>query len=157
MCLRRKRIININLCNSFSKLPASRRKVQKLEDVFYLVMNQINRNFAQSPDFSEKSFISIFHEESKWDDEEYSKLEHELYRQSEKYSNCDCIPREVLWPTMRIFSYLMQSFSCQYDSDDIFEITNITREQFLDRRERVQLVFEGFFKGEMPNIKYLGY
>lgn len=120
-------------------------------------MNEINRNFAWSNEYSEDSFVGIFHESQSWDDEEYYKLENYLYEACERYSGQDAIPREVFWPAMRIYSYLSNSIGCHLDANDGFEINQIDQEQLYQRRERLQLIFEGFFKGEMPNKKYLGY
>ena len=66
-------------------------------------INQIYRNFAWCEEYSEKSFIGILHEENLWSDEEYFKLENELYKQCEKYSQSDVLPRNIAWPTMRVF------------------------------------------------------
>ncbi|WP_081606428.1 Imm41 family immunity protein [Aeromonas diversa] len=120
-------------------------------------MNEINRNFSWSKEYSEGSFVGVFHENHVWDDEEYYKLENYLYEACERYAGQSSIPREVFWPAMRIYSYLSQSISCHFDPNDGFEIKHINQDQLYQRRERLQLVFEGFFKGEMPNKKYLGY
>jgi len=120
-------------------------------------MNEITRNFAWSADYSENSFAGIFHEECRWDDNEYKKLENYLYEQCISYKETSTLPREVFWPAMRIFSFLSNSIGCHFDSNDGFELRGLSEEQVYERRERLQLVFEGFFKGEMPNKKNLGY
>ncbi len=120
-------------------------------------MSYINRNSVSSKEYSSDSFIGKFHEDRVWDDDEYFLLENELYELCSKHQSSESIPREIAWPLMKMFSYLMISLSCQYDSNDGFKIENINRDQFCARRERLQLVFEGFFKGEMPNKEYLGY
>lgn len=120
-------------------------------------MNDINRNFSSSNEYSEKSFIGIFHEQNEWDDNEYFKLEEAIYIEARNLANETNIPKDIAWPIIKIYSYLMMSLGCQYDSNDGFEIKNITREQFIERRERLQFVFEGYFNGEMPNKEYLGY
>lgn len=121
------------------------------------IMSHINRNFAWCDEYSDSSFLGIFHEQNKWDDDEYFKLESELYQESLNLGHNIAIPRELSWRVMRIYSYLMLSLGCQYDPNDGFEIINITRDQFYERRERVQLVFEGFFSGKMPDKDILGY
>ena len=50
----------------------------------------------------------------------------------------------------------MLSLGCQFDKNDTFKL-NISREEYYERRERLQLVFEGFFKGKMPKKECLGY
>lgn len=118
--------------------------------------NHIFRNFAWHEDFSEESFVSQLHETCVWDDKEYFLLEDFLYETCTTF-DVENIPRSTFWPAMRIYSYLMLMLGCHLDPDDGFVIKNITREQFSERRERLQLVFEGFFKGEMPDKDILGY
>ncbi|MES9889213.1 MAG: Imm41 family immunity protein [Candidatus Sedimenticola sp. 6PFRAG1] len=120
-------------------------------------MNEIDRNFTGSKEYSDDSFIGIFHEKQIWDDEEYLKLENYLYEECDKYKVQSNIPRDVFCSVMQIHSYLSQSIGCHFDSNDGFKIEGINKEQLYQRRERLQLIFEGFFKGEMPNKKYLGY
>lgn len=120
-------------------------------------MNEINRNFTGSKEYSDGSFVGIFHENHTWDDEEYFKLENHLYEQCEKYKGQSVIPRDVIWPTMGIYSFLSWSIGCHFDSNDGFNLTGINQDQLYQRRECLQLIFEGFFKGEMPKKKYLGY
>ncbi|MEH6451362.1 MAG: hypothetical protein V7765_22055, partial [Oleispira sp.] len=71
------------------------------------------------------------------------------YILAEKYSDADCMPRAIAWPITKIFSYLMMSFLAHHNKNDYFSIKGLDSEQVFERRERVQLVFEGFFKGEM--------
>jgi hypothetical protein len=120
-------------------------------------MNEINRNFAWCEDYTENSFVGIFHEKHQWNDDEYFKLENYLYQQCKIYNEKSDIPREVFWPVMSIHGYLLQSISCHFDSNDGFKLQGLTREQIYNRRERLKQVFEGFFIGEMPNKQYLNY
>lgn len=119
-------------------------------------MNEINRNFAWCDEYSDSSFIGILHESQEWNDEEYFKLESYLYDMCPKLSK-DLVSRDIIWPAMRVYSYLSSILGCHLDPNDGFAIKDINLESFYERRERVQLVFEGFFKGEMPNSEYLGY
>jgi len=50
----------------------------------------------------------------------------------------------------RIFSYTFLLFGCHLDRRDSFKIENLKRKEVYDLRERMQLVFEGFFAGRMP-------
>ena len=120
-------------------------------------MNHINRNFAWCDEFSENSFLSKIHEYGEWDDDEYFLLEAAIYDATEQYETYNMIPREPAWRLMRIYSQLLMSFSAHYDSNDHFSFKNMNADQYQARRERLQLVFEGFFKGEMPNKEYLEY
>jgi len=120
-------------------------------------MNQILRNFPHCKEYSDDSFLGIFHEQQEWDDTEYFKLEDELYEQCKIYTTVDSLPRDLSWPAMRIFSFVILSLGHHSNPNDGFKIKGLSQEQIRDRTERVQLIFEGFFKGEMPNKKYLEY
>lgn len=120
-------------------------------------MKHINRNYVWGDGYSDNSFIGIFHEQREWNDDEYFKLENDLYELASEYSGDEVLPREVVLRVQRIFSYLMMSLGCHADPNDGFEINDISSDQHRSRTERIQLVFEGFFKGEMPEKEYLEY
>ena len=120
-------------------------------------MNEIDRNFTWCTEYTDDSFVGCFHEKQKWNDAEYFKLENYLFEQCAKYKNQNSVPRDVFWPAMRIHSYLSQSIGSHFDPNDGFILLGLSNEQLYERRERLQLVFEGFFKGEMPNKDHLGY
>lgn len=120
-------------------------------------MKHIYRNFPWNENYSNESFLGVLHEQDLWDDDEYFLLEQSVYSACMGNNAQDPIPRDLAWPVMRIYSYLMLKISCYLDEGDISEITNITRDQVYARRSRVMSVFEGFFKGEMPEKEYLPY
>ena len=112
-------------------------------------MNEILRNFPASKEYRNSSFVGIWHEQCKISIEEYWKLDKAIYDLSEIYVQND-IPREVAWPLMRIFSYIMASTQAHYDLNDGFQIKDLEDVSLNEFTERFQLVFEGFFKGDMP-------
>lgn len=118
-------------------------------------MKEINRNFPWCDEHTDLSFSGILHEEYIWSDEEYLKLDNELYTLAKEYNHSNTIPRELVWRCMRIFSLIMLYIGCHFDDNDSYRITNLTNDELYLRRERLQLVFEGFFQGKMPNKKYL--
>ncbi|MFM5810592.1 Imm41 family immunity protein [Aeromonas veronii] len=120
-------------------------------------MKNINRNFPWCDEYNDDSFTGTLNEKRIWSDEEYFKLDNEIYELSEKYHNAIQLPRELVWRIMSIFSYVMTAIGCHSNSNDGYEIENLDAEQLFERRERFQLVFEGFFKGEMPKEKYFEY
>lgn len=120
-------------------------------------MLDINRNFAWCDAYVDDSFIGILHERSIWDDDEYFKLEGSLYGLCEQFNQSDSLPRDVAWKIFRIFSYLMVSLASHSELNDGFTVSNLSDEQFFNRRERLQLVFEGFFEGKMPDKEILEY
>lgn len=107
-------------------------------------------NFPHCSDFSNESFMSILHEKRIWDEKKYWELDKEIYDLSHELSGQD-IPRDISWPLMRIFSFLMMSIQSHYNKNDGFEISNLDESSVFDWRERLQLVVEGFFSGKMPN------
>ncbi len=120
-------------------------------------MDEILRNFAWSDKYSDESFSGLLHETSHWNDSEYFKLEDALYTLADKLGSETSLPRDVVWPIMRIYSYLMSNLSCAKDPNDFRTLKDITDEQFYARSERLRLVFEGFFSGKMPDRDSLDY
>lgn len=120
-------------------------------------MHEINRNFPWCDEHSDKSFLGILHEEGKWSDEEYFKLENNLHELSIKYKDSENLPREVAWRVMRIFSCSMHYLGCHFDSNDGFVIRGLNRKEIYERRERLELMFEGFFQGTMPKDESFEY
>lgn len=108
----------------------------------YLV---IARNFPWSGQYDDASFRGQLHEESIWSWDEYWLLEWALYRLHDEPPS-----RELYWPIFRIFSYSLSTLGAHRDPNDVFEISNLNLEEFQGARERMQLVFEGFFQGSMP-------
>ena len=51
----------------------------------------------------------------------------------------------------RIFSYVMLLFSCHFDPNDGFVISNPDSDGLTSVRARFQLVFEGYFRNAMPD------
>ncbi|OSP50931.1 hypothetical protein B7G55_12820 [Aeromonas hydrophila] len=123
----------------------------------YISMKNINRNFPWCDEYDDSSFTGTLNEKRIWSDEEYFKLEGEIYELSEKYQTAIQLPRELVWRIMSIFSYVMTAISCHSNSNDGYEIENLDTELLFERRERFQLVIEGFFKDEMPKEKYFEY
>lgn len=106
----------------------------------------IARNFAWCKEYDDTSFSGLLHERNVWDDEEYWILEWALYQLRDQQKS----DREILFQVFRIFSYTFLLISCHFDTNDGFRISNRTDSQLYDLRERFQLVFEGFFHGDMP-------
>ena len=129
------------------KRALSAKGVSSIKDLF--------RNWAFCDDYDESSFIYKLHELSVWDDKEYWKLDDAIHEIAHKLDSVNEIPRDVAWPIARIFSYLMVLFEAHHNQFDAFEIEGFEPEDVYIRRERVQLVFEGFFEGKMiPNDSF---
>lgn len=106
----------------------------------------IARNFAWSGQFDDASFSGQLHEEGIWSWDEYWLLEWALYQLHNEPPS-----RELHWPVFRIFSNSFLALGAHRDPNDAFEICNLNQEEFYGARERMQLVFEGFFQGSMPS------
>ncbi|OAL80416.1 hypothetical protein AY606_15465 [Acinetobacter sp. SFB] len=90
------------------------------------------------------SFLGKLHEKQVWDIEEYWVLEWGIY-ELEKNSS-----EKLDWEVFRIFSIIMGTISCHLDKNDYFKIKKLKRLKLYELRERVQLVFEGYFAKSMP-------
>lgn len=104
----------------------------------------ILRNFPHNALFDDDSFLGKLHEEQLWDIEEYWLLECSIY-ELEKNSS-----EKLHWEIFRIFSIIMGKISYHLDKNDCFKIKKLKRHKLYELRERVQLVFEGYFSPNMP-------
>jgi hypothetical protein len=108
----------------------------------------IARNFPGCPEWDHTSFLGRLCDDSTWSRDEYWLLEralHQLVAASAQDS-------ELHWRVFRIFSLTSLSISAHLDRNDSFKVKNLKQEELYAFRERVQLVFEGFFSGEMPAL-----
>ncbi|CAB3808896.1 hypothetical protein GCM10011400_71320 [Paraburkholderia caffeinilytica] len=106
----------------------------------------IARNCTWSSEYDETSFTAILHERQIWERDQYWLLEWALYALMDKTENCD----ELCGPVFRIFSCIMVAVCSHFDENDLFEIENLTRDEIYEFRERIQIVFEGFFSKHIP-------
>ena len=106
----------------------------------------IARNFPWCDEHDDASFTGRLHEEALWDADEYWQLEWALYR----LAGAKRVSHDTLWRIFHIFSNTSMSFGCHFDRNDVWKIGNLKRREIYDYRERFQLIFEGFFSGEMP-------
>ncbi len=107
----------------------------------------IARNFP-GPEHDDASFLGRLHEEWLWDSDEYWKLEWALYQLATKTRRS----RDITWRIFRIFSHAFLSVNCHFDPRDAFRIGNLADDEICELRERLQLVFEGYFSGSMPKL-----
>lgn len=106
----------------------------------------IARNCTWSSEYDEMSFVAKLHECQTWERDQYWLLEWALYDLMAKAKDC-----EDLWgPVFRIFSRTMGLICSHLDENDLFEIGNLTRDEIYEFRERIQIVFEGFFYKRRP-------
>jgi len=89
--------------------------------------------------------VGRLHEEGKWDNDEYCLLEDALYQIAKHlpYS------QKTLYQVFSIFSHLFILFSTHFDPNDQCRF-DLREDEVNELRDRIQMVFEGFFYGIMP-------
>jgi hypothetical protein len=110
---------------------------------------EISKNISSDTDDFKSSFLGMLHENAIWDEKKYWALDKALYDMFDQYKGQE-LPRAILGPVTKIFSYTMLLISCNYDGNDSYKITNLYNSDLSKFRERVRLVFEGFLRDEMP-------
>ncbi|WP_091193658.1 Imm41 family immunity protein [Formivibrio citricus] len=108
----------------------------------------LDRNFPWCLEWDDNSFCGRLHEDSTWHLDEYWLLEWALFELVASPAR----DAQLNWKVFRIFSSTLMSLSAHLDSKDGYKIRNLKTEQVYECRERLQLVFEGFFSGNMPAI-----
>jgi len=110
----------------------------------------IYQNFPHCTEWRDNSFLGILHEERRLDLDAYWKLEWAVTMLT---ANDVDHPRDLTWPVFRIFSLAIRLFGADIDPSDGYKIQDFDSEKSRDFTERFQMVFEGFFKGEAPDLK----
>jgi len=109
----------------------------------------IRKNVFSSPGYDEHSFAGVLHEAGIWQEEQYWLLESALYTLAFE----ETIAIELYAQVFQIFNFAMNAICSHLDQDDLYEIKNLDRDKIYDFRERIRMVFEGFFVGQMPDQK----
>lgn len=112
-------------------------------------VNIILTNFPRSDCYLESSFLGDINEKNVWCKEGYWEIEWYL---------CELCPNfdynlDLRWPIFRIFTVIFRALGSHLDENDGFYFKNLKREDVYALQERVQLVFEGFFSGSMPDFE----
>ncbi|GAA6170697.1 hypothetical protein NBRC116592_03670 [Colwellia sp. KU-HH00111] len=113
-------------------------------------MDKLLENFPHCDEYDENSFTGIWHEKSILDYVKYCEFEKCIFDLASTNDGAE-VAREIAWPIMRIFSYIMMTIQSHYDSNDGFEILNLNQEDMYAFKNRFQEVLEGFFNGKMPD------
>lgn len=108
----------------------------------------IARNHPWSGEFDEASFRACLYEDATWSQDEYWKVEWALF-QLVSVGGSDA---ELRSRAFRLFSATFSLFTAHFNPNDIYTIQNLATESLHKNIERFQLVFEGFFAGEMPDL-----
>jgi hypothetical protein len=97
-------------------------------------------------EYNEGSFSAILHEKCIWQRDQYWLLEWALF---------DLISRnemreDMYAPVFRIFTTTIGAIISHLDQNDLFEITNLNRDEVYEFRDRIRIIFEGFFARRIP-------
>ncbi|RKP43279.1 Imm41 family immunity protein [Trinickia fusca] len=109
----------------------------------------VAKNLFSSLEYDENSFAGILHEQSIWQWEKYWLLEWALYRLAAEGTN----DADMCLGVFQIFSGVLNAICSHLDRDDLFQIKNLDHEIIYDLRERILMVFEGFFQTDAGSIR----
>ena len=110
-------------------------------------MRILHRNNPRSSGYAEGSFVEQLCEYCVWDDAKYWELEAAVY---ELASN-QPIDQESLAALFSIFDRVSLLLGCHFDPNDTFTLKDRSDEEVQENRERLSLVWEGCFIGQMPS------
>lgn len=122
--------------------------------IHMIPIDVVYQNFPHCEQWRDESFLGMLHEDARLDMSAYWWLEWALVSLTNKDVN---YPKHLIWPVFRIFSCIMNLLQANTNPADGYVIARLTGTQdaeFKEREftERVQLVFEGFFRGEVPDL-----
>ncbi|RMX07841.1 hypothetical protein D8I35_01560 [Corticibacter populi] len=109
----------------------------------------IYSNFPHCKEWQDDSFMGNLHENCIINYEKYWLLEWAILQVTPMDKTKDA--RHLLWPLFNIFSRSMELFMAHSSREDGYSIVNIDDYHLSDFAERFILIFEGFFKGELPS------
>ncbi len=105
--------------------------------------------------FSDESFIGVMNNGCFWAIDAYWELDYAIYKLHERYADEQKIPKDLTATIFRIYSFAIQHFTFHYNDGDEYKFKNISGDELYDWSARLEAVFEGFFKGQMPENKSL--
>jgi Immunity protein 41 len=106
-------------------------------------------NFPHCEEWRDDSFLGVLDDLCEIQKDKYWQLEWAIL----EYTKEGGKPYDLNWPIFRIFSHAMSLFRCHYNTNDGYEIKNVNDDVMQNFTERFQLVFEGFFKGQIPCLR----
>ena len=110
----------------------------------------IYQNFPHCMEFRDDSFLGLMNDELRIDMDEYWKLEWAVVQLTQNEVD---YPRNLSWPVFTIFSSVMLLLKANANPQDSYKIQDFDSGTSRDFTERLQLVFEGFFRGDPPDLK----
>lgn len=110
-------------------------------------MKIIHRNNPRSSEYAEGSFVEKLCECCVWDDAKYWELEAAVY----ELASIQPIEQRSLAALFSIFDRVSLLLGCHFDPNDTFALKGRNADEVQDFRERLSLVWEGCFIGQMPS------
>lgn len=108
----------------------------------------ISGNHPWSGEFDGASFRARLYEEATWSEDEYWKVEWALFQLVGESAT----ETELRGRVFRLFSTTFSLFAAHFDPNDVYTIKNLTADEVRESMERFQLVFQGFFSGDMRDL-----
>ncbi|WP_433692351.1 hypothetical protein [Herbaspirillum seropedicae] len=108
----------------------------------------IRTNFSDCPQWSSQSFLGQLRDQQKRDIQAYWKLEGAIIALMTEFSD---YPKEVSWPVFQLFDRIMLLLARHIDPSDSYRIAETSHTQAWELAERIEVLFEGFFKGSLPD------
>ncbi|RZS35070.1 Imm41 family immunity protein [Corticibacter populi] len=109
----------------------------------------IYSNFPHCKEWQDDSFLGILDDHGVISYEKYWQLELAILQVTPMDKSGDA--QHLLWPIFRIFSHAMLLFLSHHSEADGFSIKDMNNHAMRDFIERFQMIFEGFFRGELPS------
>lgn len=109
----------------------------------------IYKNLSFKMQWSAQSFLGILHNEHRLDMDAYWRLEWAVIW---LIKGSDKAPSPHGWPVHQIYTLATSMLYAHIDPDDSFEIMEVSKERVHLLRNRINVVFDGFFKLKIPDL-----
>ncbi|NUU02826.1 Imm41 family immunity protein [Herbaspirillum robiniae] len=114
----------------------------------------IFRNLPGSPNW-EGSFYEQLAEFGKWDPDEFWKLHLDLISAAQIEAQSEAVDRALALAVVTLYSNISSLILANFNSNDGFEIANLSRDELRAFMERLEHAVHGVFSGEIiPERSY---
>jgi hypothetical protein len=108
----------------------------------------IYKNLPEHPEW-EGSFYEKLAEYGIWDADEFWKLHFDLVQAAKKNNDSESINRKFALIVVTLYSKINNLISSHYNKNDVFQISNLTPDELLAFKERLDHSIIGVFSGEV--------
>ncbi|MDR9838608.1 Imm41 family immunity protein [Herbaspirillum huttiense] len=109
----------------------------------------IYKNVSYGMQWSAQSFLGMLHDQQRLDMDAYWQLECAILQLSRDQLN---EPGSHGWTVHQIFSAACNRLHAHLDPDDSVQIRDVSKERIRTLLQRMNVVFDGFFKGKAPDM-----